>query len=247
MPLKIKQRDEIKARIMADPSVKNKDLALEYNCSLRTIANLRTEMVEAGTLLGGRRVALPTKIADVLKLDEGEPHSVSPTSSSERSTAAPLLTPADLMALSAESEDTDDENTRKLLLAKVRAIALDPDTHNDTAISAAQAFIKLKDAVKAKALGPGKPLSREGAVARLTNLLTAVGAAIAVAAFERAYGGLIATQADNGGLSSAPDTTNTEQQAAPAPIPSGSDAGMAPTSGLSGASDVGRPVPTDEN
>lgn len=210
MPLKLKQRDEIKARIMADPSIKNKDLATEYSCSLRTIASLRAEMVEAGTLQGGRRVALPTKIADVLKLDEGE-LSVNPTSSSERPTAAPLLTPADLLALSSEAEDSDDEYTRKLLLAKVKAIALDPDTHNDTAISAAQAFIKLKDAVKAKALGPGKPLSREGAVARLTNLLTAVGAAIAVAAFERAYGGLLATQANDGGLSSAPDATNTEQ------------------------------------
>lgn len=247
MPPTLKQRDEIKARIMADPSVKNKDLAIEFKCSLRTIATLRNEMVEAGTLLGGRRVALPTKIADVLKLDEGEPISVSPTSSSERPTAAPLLTPADLMSFSAESEDADDENTRKLLLAKVRAIALDPDTHNDTAISAAQAFIKLKDAVKAKALGPGKPLSREGAVARLTNLLTAVGAAIAVAAFERAYGGLIAAQANDGGLPSSSDATNIEQQAASTSLPPGGDDGVAPTSGLSSPSDVGRPVSPDEN
>ena len=227
MPPTLKQREEIKVRLMANPETPNKELAAEFKCSIRTVAYLRNELVESGAIIGGRRVALPKKIVTEL-LDEGEPPLVSvPTSSSERLPAAPL-TPSDLLALSSNDDD-DDEATRKMLLAKVRAIALDPDTHNDTAISAAQAFIKLKDAVRAKTLGPGKPVTRENAVERLTNLLTAVGPAIAMTAFERAYGGLIATQADNGGLSSAPNTTNTEQQATSAPLPPGSDAGMAPT------------------
>jgi hypothetical protein len=108
-------------------------------------------------------------------------------------TPSPALpsSPSDLIALADSVTEEDDEATRKELLKKVRAIALDPTMHPDTVLSAAQAYIKLKDAVKAKSLGPGKPMNRETAIKRLTSLLTAVGPNIALAAFEHAFKGIL--------------------------------------------------------
>lgn len=186
-------RQAIKDKMLATPHLPDAAFVSEFNCSRRLVAYVRAELVKAGKIPGGRRASLPTELAEALLVTEPDPQDGSPRPTTPRSPAPPALpsSPSELIALAEDFTDEDDETTRKELLKKVRAIALDPGMHPDTVLSAAQAYIKLKDAVRAKSLGPGKPMTREAAVKRLTNLLVAVGPNIALTAFEHAFKGIL--------------------------------------------------------
>lgn len=172
-------------KMMASPHLPDAAFMAEFGCSRRLVSYVRSELVKSGKIPGGRRASLPMELAEALMVTD--PALAAPTS------PPPTLpsSPSDILALAENLTEEDDEATRKELLRKVRAIALDPAMHPDTVLSAAQAYIKLKDAVKAKSLGPGKPMNRESAVTRLTALLTAVGPNIALTAFEHAFKGLL--------------------------------------------------------
>jgi hypothetical protein len=81
----------------------------------------------------------------------------------------------------------DDDETRKKLLHEVKRIAFSPETNPDTRLSATQVWLKLKDMAKSRDLGPGKPLTRAAAVARLVSLLRMVGPELALAAMYDAF------------------------------------------------------------
>lgn len=212
-----KIRTAIREKMLAQPHLPNTAFSTEFQCSTRLVAYIRSELVKSGAIPGGRRTALPAELAEALILHEGElddapspPRSTTTTASSDAATPS---TPSEIIALANDFTDEDDEATRKQLLRKVRAIALDPEMHPDTVLSAAQAYIKLKDAVKAKSLGPGKPLNREEATKRLTSLLTACGPSVALAAFEAAFKGLISNAAHSSGVSDPIHSPNDSSEA----------------------------------
>jgi len=183
----------IKEKMIAMPHLPNEAFMSEFGVSRRLVSYIRSELVKSNKIPGGRRSSLPAELAEALMDIDSPPEVAGSSDARSPLTTPPALptTSSELISIANDFTDEDDEDTRKKLLKKVREIALDPSMHPDTVLSAAQAYIKLKDAVRARSLGPGKPMNREGAIARLTSLLTAVGPNIALAAFEAAFKGLI--------------------------------------------------------
>lgn len=195
-------RNAVRDKMLKSPHLPDAAFMSEFNCSRRLVAYVRSELVKANKIPGGRRSSLPAELAEALMLPEPDSSESAPRSTTPLPSAAPAhlpTSPSDLINLANDFTDEDDEDTRKQLLRKVRAIALDPGMHPDTVLSAAQAYIKLKDAVRARSLGPGKPLNREAAVTRLTSLLVAVGATVALTAFERAFKGILTNATQSSG------------------------------------------------
>ena len=170
-----------KAYFLQYPDGSISECARAVDVSERTAAQAHSELVAEGHLKKSRKSA-PTSIivdpepADPLKLAVG---------------GDLLLTDKTLQTL-AEGEmgdllDLDDEVVRKKLLRRVITIALDPNSHPDSALSAAGIWGKLKDMARLADIGPGKPMTRAEAVQRLTELMRAVGSEIALQAMYKAF------------------------------------------------------------
>ena len=163
--------------------------------SERTIAQARSELAADGLMTPGRnrkpREPIPTP--DYRQPDEVDSPDSTPEGGSPPKSG--LLTDDEFIAVAKgkleldDLDDLDDEETRKRLLREVKKLAFGPDTHPDTKLSATQVWLKLKDMAKAKDLGPGRPLTRAVALARLTSLHTAIlDAKLVVEAALAAYG-----------------------------------------------------------
>lgn len=143
------------------------------NVSERTVAQARSELAQKGLLPSGRNATAPPP---------AEPLLVVKDTVIDDPTMKALAT-GDM----SDVLDLDDEEIRKKLLRGVIKIALTPGTHPDTQLSATTVWSKLKDMARVAELGPGKPVDRKTAVARLSDLDTACGLDIAIDALLTAF------------------------------------------------------------
>jgi len=160
-------------------SIKEALIALNadnINIGERTIAQARSELAQKGLLPSGRMATLAQApiVTEPLVV-------IKDTVINDKTMEA--LAKGDM----ADILDMDDESIRKELLRGVIKIALRPGVHPDTQLSATTVWSKLKDMARVAELGPGKPLTREQAIARLSELMTAVGSDIAMAAMYKAF------------------------------------------------------------
>lgn len=159
--------------------------------SERTIAQARSELATDGLLKPGRnlgrrkpaREPVPVPDSSLIGTAGAVLFGTPPVPTGTPAPRDPdrLLSDEELMraadpnvSLADEIDDLDDEETRKRLLREIKRLAFDPNTHDDTKLSATQVWLKLKDMAKAKDLGPGRPLTRAVALERLTSLHRAV-------------------------------------------------------------------------
>lgn len=170
-----------KAYFLQNPEGSISQCARDADVSERTAAQAHSELVKEGHLSPSRKSG-PT---DVFVAPE------SPDALQSVIGGDILLTDQTMKHL-ADGEmtdllDLDDETVRKRLLKRVIGIALSPNSHPDSALSAATIWGKLKDMARIADLGPGKPLTRGDAVARLSELMRAVGSDISMQAMYVAF------------------------------------------------------------
>jgi hypothetical protein len=147
------------------------------NISERTVAQARSELAQKDLLPKGRN---------------SSPAATSPANVSLLPPIGDTLLNDKTLGAAAEGDltdifDLDDESIRKKLLRGVITIALTPDVHPDTQLSATTVWSKLKDMARVAELGPGKPVTREQAIDRLSELMSAVGSEISMAAMYKAF------------------------------------------------------------
>ena len=241
MKTKSRERLAAEAAIIKDPALPDRYFMETYKLSKASIANIRKDLRARGVIPGSRRTS--GGVEAILT----DPRMTAETVLPQESAPLPPITSTELATLGLDTELTDenDEATRKMLLSRCRSIALDPDTHPDTVLTASQVYIKLKDAVRAKSLGPGKPVTHEDAVARLGRLMSAVGPEIVSEAITSAFGGPNATKSS--GPAQPADSPDTSPEAVTASSTPGSEAGTTLDAGPRGLSDVGRAISTDEH
>jgi hypothetical protein len=190
------------AWFLQNPNASITDAAMALPAiSERTCAQARSNLAAKGLLIpgrnrfeaSGRERKAPDEQRTVPTADPPIPVPLGP----DRALALPdgtLLDDANMRALADPNSgfladlDLDDEETRKKLLREVKRIAFDVEAHPDTRLSATQVWLKLKDMAKTRELGPGVPLTREAAVTRLKDLISAVGLELAVEALLLAFG-----------------------------------------------------------
>jgi len=150
----ITMKDRARAYILAHPDESKTVQAAGANCSLSTVATVRRELQEEGKLVPHRKTPAGTA-------SDGDPS---------------LLDHKAMVALAEMEEfaDLDDDEIQKRMLRQTVRFAFDPKLSADTRMAAHTAWQKLKDNAKAKDLGPGPPMTRPLALARLTDLTTAV-------------------------------------------------------------------------
>lgn len=182
--------EQAKKYILAHPDESKMQQGVSTGLSERTIARARAELVRDGLLPASRK----TK-----KSAEPAPEAARPVPVASPPTAPPPTSGLSgaldhnamevLAGLIDESGDDeiDEEKTRKRLLKQCLAFAFDTRLHPDTRMSASQMWSKLKDQTRARELGPGKPKTRDEAIARMSDLMKAVGAEITLAAVNRTF------------------------------------------------------------
>lgn len=159
------------------PDASIADCVKETGVSMRTASQAHSDLARTGKVpMGRNNAASPTakRTATTGLIDDTTMAKLALTSGND-----------DLLDI--DINNLDDESIRKKLLKGIIAIAFRPGIHPDTQLAATQVWAKLKDMARAKELGPGKPKTREDAVARLTELLIAVGPEIAIAAMTAAF------------------------------------------------------------
>ena len=177
--------------LRANPHANNVEVARELGISKRTVAYARAALRHEGELPPGRRAARE-------KADG--PPSLMPPQGIPESEDVPLVAPSlplpppvppsalPLLPDDGDVDDNEDEEViRRRIVAVARGFALNPSLHEETRLAAAQVYIKLKDALKSKTLGPGQPLTEEQALSRLSSLLRAVGPSLAFKAISLAF------------------------------------------------------------
>lgn len=228
------------AEIARDPNRPDKYFMDTFGISKPLVSIIKRTLRERGIIPPPRRGRKPLREVETLLTESHSPASgeKSPVKPQDDAPSLSIITPAELAALGAtEFTDENDEETRKKLLARCRAIALDPEMHPDTVLSASQVYIKLKDAVRAKSLGPGRPLTHEDAVARLARLMSACGPTIVHEAITSAFGGTNAAKS-SGSTVAVHSSDPTPEALGPARAP-GSDPRTGPDEGSGRPSDVG--------
>lgn len=178
--------NNVRAYFLQHPEASISQAARDMQVSTRTAAQVRSELAAKGLVPAGRNRKVDKRVAPVLP--PAFAVEVPPTQSDGghllddkaiRAMADPSMDLADL--------DLDDEETRKKLLREVKRIAFSPESHPDVRLSATQVWLKLKDMAKSRELGPGKPLTRAAAIARLVDLLKMTGPEIAIQAMYEAF------------------------------------------------------------
>ena len=178
--------NNVRAYFLQHPEASISQAARDMQVSARTAAQVRSELAEKGLVPKGRNRKSDKQVASVL------PPASAVEVSPNQSGGGHLIDDKSLRMI-ADSHfdmsdlDLDDEETRKKLLREVKRIAFSPDSHPDVRLSATQVWLKLKDMAKSRELGPGKPLTRAAAIARLVDLFKMTGADIAIQAMYIAF------------------------------------------------------------
>jgi hypothetical protein len=158
--------ERARAYILAHPDETKTQQAIGAGVSEATIALIRRELVERGLLPADRKARVvngvsPTTPAVPLPSPQPPPGMLDHTA---------MQALADIASL----EDLNDDEVQKRMLKQCIRFAFDPQLHADTRMSASVQWGKLRDAVKAKDLGPGPPMTREAAKARYKDLTIAL-------------------------------------------------------------------------
>lgn len=178
------------------PDASIADVAKAVGTSQRTAAQVRSNMVKEGLLSPGRNAEpiepepdnfLPPPPPVKRKKPINVPNSLVDDVAMAKLAAAGGKDADDLDFLSIDFDSLDDEVLRKRLLKGIIKIAFTPGIHPDTQLSATQVWVKLKDMARAKELGPGRPKTKADAIARLVDMLVAVGPQIAIEAMTIAF------------------------------------------------------------
>ena len=198
------QREAARNFLLRNPDASIKEVAKATNMGVRTVARARKQLADENIVAPGRR-GRPAKSADTYSYVPEEVVPEVPSSPSDEpaptevKVAAPVAIKSsslldaraltDLSNMLDRIEDNeDDAESQKLMLRQVKRMAFDLKLHPDTRMSAMQLWTKLRDMVKSKELGPGKPLTREDALDRLVLLIQAVGPALVLEAMDKILG-----------------------------------------------------------
>lgn len=182
--------ESVKEFILQHPSAKDFEVLEAKKCSRRTIAYARAELVAAGLIPAPRR-------AHVKKAPSPVPaESPTPTDPSPPAGGADysnqIVTPETLGMLAAPETPIDDfesdPETQKRMLREAKRMAFDIKLHADTRMSAMQLWVKLKDLASARDRGPGVPLTKSSALARLMELHKACGIELVIESIETLWG-----------------------------------------------------------
>lgn len=226
--------EQTKEFILQHPSAKDYEIVDALRVSRRTIAYAKAELVLKGLIPAPRKTARkePAPVPPVLPPVPAPDYSDS------------LVTPANIMALAADPFDDDlesDPETQKRMTRAAKKMAFDPKNHPDIQMAAMQLWMKLKDAARARELGPGKPMTYEAAKARGMPLFKAMGLKLVIDIIETLWGNQKET----------PDAPNVETPAPvgieEAPSSAGHEGSEAPTEDLRPV-DLGTgPAPAADN
>jgi hypothetical protein len=182
--------------VLSHPDESKRQQAKGAEVSEPTIARIRAELIKEGLFAPSRKDTQPrgNRVTPPPLVFKDEPTIVEarrmapprPT----RYTPEGLLD-AEAMAtiadLAEQMEEADDETVHKKLLRQCLTFAFDPKLHPDTRMSASQMWAKLRDLLKAKDLGPGKPVDFEAGTLRLADLMSACGPQMTLAAVKIAF------------------------------------------------------------
>jgi len=218
------------AFFLQNPNASIADCEMATGFSNRTCAQARSNLAAKGLMTSGRNRKPREPRPDEQGPIPTEAPNEGPTAPGSAA-ALPdgtLLDDAGMRALADPNTgfladlDLDDEETRKKLLREVKRIAFDAASHPDTRLSATQVWLKLKDMAKTRELGPGVPLTRVAAIARLKDLISAVGLEMALEALLLAFGiaRLVAALYKLTGMETTDgQSPETVEQGEPAPAP----------------------------
>lgn len=181
------------------PEASINDVAKALKINQRTAARARKKLVEAGVLLAGRRASqdlpIPPKGVGTVDTPAPElPSTLPETKKGKKEGARVNETLLDAQALKQINDtiesfanENDDDLTRHRMLVEIKRIFFDTRLHPDTRMSASQIWIKLKDMMRAKELGPGKPMTAELAVDRMVDVMLALGSTLTIKALYKAF------------------------------------------------------------
>lgn len=240
MAEKSPERLAAEAEMVLNPDAPDKYFADKFKISRPTVSLIRRYLRERHLIPPSRRGRNTLGKVEPILAGHLTAASADPVPAPPQESAAPFpsITGEELLSIGVpEFTDENDEETRKRLLSRCRAIALDPDMHPDTVLSASQVYIKLKDAVRAKSLGPGRPVTHEDAVARLASLMHACGPIIVHEAITSAFGGTNAAKS-SGSTVAVHSSDPTPEALGPARAP-GSDPRTDPDEGSGRPSNMG--------
>lgn len=189
--------ERARAYVLDHPDESKVDQAIGAGVSTATIATVRAKLIKQGLLSPTRKLAPPrpdptppvakprgNRSPLLPKPEEPEKPIAPPRKSQELLDHEAMLA---LSALADEIEDLTDEEKLKRLQKQALLFAFNTRLHPDTRMSASQMWTKLRDQAKSKDLGPGEPLTFEEAVSRLSELMTACGPEITLAAVNAVY------------------------------------------------------------
>jgi hypothetical protein len=222
--------ESVKRFILQHPAAKDFEIIDALRCSRRTIAYARADLVQMGLIPAPRKrvpKSEPALVAPVQPISGSSvPEGTVVSSAAEDTYAGSIVTPATVMMLASgpvdDPEETDLE-IQKRMTREAKKMAFDPKLHPDTRMSAMQLWVKLKDAARARDLGPGVPKTYEDAVTRCMDMFRACGIKMVLDAFQRLWGLNLIIEAIENFLKKEPadevQPEAVEQADAPSPSP----------------------------
>lgn len=181
--------ERVKEFLLQHPRARDLDVIEQFDASVsrRLIAYARADLVERGLLPPPRKKVPGSGRKRKEPVLDSTGHADAGTAEAKEAGLAPsaptdysnqLLTPDTVAALASVEDVSDIESdieAQRRMLREAKRMAFDSKLHPDTRMSAMQLWVKLKDALKSRELGPGKPLNYEAARARGRDLFQAMG------------------------------------------------------------------------
>lgn len=172
----------IRALILSNPSASVRDIVNQTGASVRTVRYVISKLRKEGLLPPARRANPAPEViiqpSNSIEVKEIEVKSMEMTPELLKTMAF-----SDSLPDSIESE----EETRKKMIIEVQKFAFAPNVNPETRMNAIQVWVKLKDIVRGKELGPGNPLTEEAAIERLVRIMQACGPTLVIKALDKAF------------------------------------------------------------
>jgi transposase-like protein len=163
------QEKKIREILTQEKGLSVTDIVHKYGIPRRSIYYVRRKLQQEGTLdKDGRFVPLS---------EDTPPETVTIKTIEELSSVEHL-----------PEEIENDDKIRRKLMSQVLKFANDPLLSSESRLNATQVWVKLKDIVRQKDLGPGPPKTKDEALERLAKLMKGVGPKISILALEVAFG-----------------------------------------------------------